>query len=86
MSADLEALAAEELEQAIGLGWAALSRHTPWGDSYVGLTPGGREVEIARSYIWAEAEGGDILCEVTVYAGESRYDHGAKLSRLIRKP
>jgi len=32
-------------------------------------------VEFARNYIWADQEGGDILCEVIVYAGESRYDH-----------
>lgn len=85
-SEDLEATAAEEIERALDLSWAALAKHIPWGDSYVGLSPGGREVEIARSYIWADQPGGDILCEVTVYAGETRYDHGARVSRMIRRP
>jgi hypothetical protein len=86
VSPDLEATAAEELEQAASLQWRQLAPLIPWGDSYVGVSIGGREVEFARSYIWAEEEGGDILCEVMVYAGESRYEHGAKASQLIRKP
>jgi hypothetical protein len=39
----------------------------------------------ARSYIWADGAGGDILCEVTVYGGPSRYGHGVLVSRLIPK-
>jgi hypothetical protein len=83
---DLEATAAEELDRALDLSWKQLSKITPWGDTYVGLATSGREVEIARNYIWAEEEGGDILVEVVVYAGETRYDDGAKVSRIIRKP
>lgn len=83
---DLEASAAEELEHAAGLTWAQLAPLTPWGDTYVGVSTGGREVEFARNYIWAEEPGGDILVEVIVYAGETRYDHGARASRIIRKP
>lgn len=86
MNLDLEATAAEELEHALDLSWSALAKLTPWGDTFTGVSVLGREVEIARSYIWAEQPGGDILCEVTVYAGESRYEHGARLSRLIQKP
>ncbi len=87
MSTDeLETTAAEELEAALSLGWAALAPHVPWGDTYTGISVAGREVEIARNYIWADAEGGDILCEVIVYAGETRYDHGARAARIIRKP
>lgn len=83
---DLEATAAEELERALDLNWRALSKVTPWGDTFTGLTPGGREVEIARNYLWASEEGGDILVEVAVYAGETRYDHGAKLTAVVKKP
>jgi len=85
MNPDLEAVAAEEIDQAVRLGWKALAPHMPWGDTYVGVAPSGREVEIARSYIWAGQPGGDILCEVVVYAGETRYDQGAKLTRVIPK-
>jgi hypothetical protein len=86
MSLEYEATALEELEQALSLGWAQLAPLVPWGDRYTGISTAGREVEIERSYIWAGDPGGDILCEVVVYAGETRYDHGARASRVIRKP
>ncbi|HTK36240.1 MAG TPA: hypothetical protein VL358_13270 [Caulobacteraceae bacterium] len=86
MSADLQATAEEELEQALKLSWRQLSSLIPWGDTYVGIAIGGREVEMSRSYLWAEQEGGDILCEVIVYAGESRYDVGGRASSVIVKP
>ena len=83
---DLESMAQDELSRAMTLSWRDLNKVIPWGDTYVGLSTGGREVYMQRSYIWADQPGGDILCEVNVYAGETRYDQGAKLSRLIRKP
>jgi hypothetical protein len=86
LNPDLEATAAEELEQAVHLSWRQLAPLVPWGDTYVGVSLGGREVEFARSYIWADQAGGDILCEVAVYAGETRYDHGGHASRRIPKP
>ena len=86
MSEELEATAREELGHALDLKWKELAPLIPWGDSYTGISVGGREVEIERSYIWADAPGGDILCEVVVYAGESRYDHGARVAAVIRRP
>jgi hypothetical protein len=86
MSADLQTTAEEELDQALKLSWRQLSSLIPWGDTYVGIAIGGREVEMSRSYIWAEQEDGDILCEVIVYAGETRYDIGGRASRVIPKP
>ena len=38
---------------------------------------------VERSYLWAEKPGGDILCEVVVYPGPTRYDDGARASRII---
>jgi hypothetical protein len=81
---DLDAMAADELERAMTLSWRELSTIVPWGDAYDGFTAAGRQVTVERSYLWAERAGGDILCEVTVYGGPSRYDEGAKLTRLIR--
>lgn len=86
MTVEYESTALEELEQALSLGWAQLAPLVPWGDRYTGISTAGREVEIERSYLWAADPGGDILCEVVVYAGESRYDHGAKVSRVIARP
>jgi hypothetical protein len=58
----------------------------PWGDTFEGISPAGRYVEVERSYIWAAEQGGDILCEVTVYGGPSRYDQGAKVTQIISRP
>ena len=83
---DLTAFAEDELSRALTLSWRELSKITPWGDTFDGLSPAGREVQVERNYIWAAEEGGDILCEVAVFGGPSRYDQGARVSRLIKKP
>lgn len=86
MSEELQATAREELGHALAMLWKDLAPLIPWGDRFTGISVAGREVEIERGYIWALEPGGDILCEVVVYAGETRYDHGARVSELIRKP
>jgi hypothetical protein len=82
---DLAAMAADELERALTLSWRELEAVTPWGDAYDGFSPAGRQVTVERSYLWAEAAGGDILCEVLVYGGQSRWEEGARAQRLIRR-
>jgi hypothetical protein len=82
----LLAAAEEELAQACTLGWPALARITPWGDTYEGYAPGGRAVTFERNYLWSGPPGGDILVEVAAFGGESRRDGTAQLSLLIRKP
>jgi len=79
---DLEEAAREELERASTLGWKELSRHTPWGDSFEGFTPAGREVSFERSYLWEGEAGGDIRVEVTVYEPRG-YEEGVTLHRTI---
>jgi hypothetical protein len=81
---DLESAANEELERACTLGWAQLAKHTPWGDTFEGFTPGGREVCFERSYLWEGEQGGDIRVEVTVYEPRS-YEEGVRLNRSIRR-
>jgi hypothetical protein len=81
---DLEAAAQEELERAVTLGWRQLSLHTPWGDTFDGFTPGGREVCFERSYLWDGEPGGDIRVEVMVYEPRD-YEDGVKLTREIRR-
>ena len=80
---DLAAMAADELERALTLAWRALSAIVPWGDAYDGYTAAGRQVTVERSYLWAEIAGGDILCEVVVYGGPSRWEEGARAAGLI---
>jgi hypothetical protein len=82
---DLAAMARDELSRAVTLSWRDLKAIVPWGDTFEGVSPAGRYVEVERSYIWASEEGGDILCEVTVYGGPSRYDAGERVSRIISR-
>jgi hypothetical protein len=82
---DLLAFAEDELGRAVTLSWRELSKITPWGDTFDGLSPAGRDVQVERNYIWAAEPGGDILCEVAVFGGQTRYDQGARVSRLIKK-
>ena len=79
-------LADEEMERALTLSWQALAKHIPWGDTYEGVGLGGRHVNFERNYVWAEGPGGDILCEVTVFANQPLYDHGARRQARIAKP
>ena len=81
---DLEAAAREELERACTLGWEELSAHTPWGDTFEGFTPEGREVCIERGYLWDGEPGGDIRVEVTVYEPRA-YEEGVTLNRTIAR-
>ncbi len=82
----LAAAAAEELTHAAALDWAALAKVTPWGDAFEGFAPDGSEATFERAYVWAEAIGGDILCEVTVFRGEPGFEDGVRASCLIRRP
>jgi hypothetical protein len=81
---DLEAAALEEIDRACTLGWKELARHTPWGDTYEGFTPGGRAVCFERSYLWEAEAGGDIRVEVNVYEPHS-YEEGARLTRTLAR-
>jgi hypothetical protein len=80
---DLLAMAEDELSRALSLSWRALSKVAPWGDSFEGISPAGRDVIVERSYLWQADVGGDLLCEVAVFGGESRREFGAKVSAVI---
>jgi len=81
---DLEDAAREELDRAMTLGWRQLAALTPWGDTFEGFTPGGREVCFERSYLWEHEAGGDIRVEVNVYERHA-YEEGARLTRSIAR-
>jgi hypothetical protein len=81
--ADLAAMAQDELARAVTLSWRDLERVVPWGDTYEGVSPSGRFVKVETSYIWAQDEGGDILCEVAVFPNDVLYDQGARRSVVI---
>lgn len=81
---DLTEAANDELDRAMTLGWPQLAKHTPWGDTFEGFTPEGREVCFERAYMWDGATGGDIRVEVTVYEARA-YEDGVRLTRIIAK-
>ena len=85
MNEDLELAARDEMERACTLGWRDLAAHTPWGDTYEGFTPQGREVCFERSYLWEGEPRGDIRVEVVVYAPKA-YEQGVRLVRTIARP
>jgi hypothetical protein len=80
---DFADMARDELARALTLSWRDLAAITPWGDSFEGVSPAGREVIVERSYIWRGEKGGDILVEVEVYGGPSRQHHGETASAVI---
>ena len=79
----LQAAAEEELTAACTLKWAELARLIPWGDTYEGVSPANMTVQVERNYLWADAPGGDILCEVAVYLDAAHYAYAARASRVI---
>jgi hypothetical protein len=82
---ELAAMAEDELARACTLTWLALSKITPWGDTYEGFAPSGRPVQVERNYVWANEAGGDVLVEVVVFQNAVLYDQGARVSRVIGK-
>ena len=63
---ELSLMAMEELDAACALAWPEIKAITPWGDSFTGFAPSGREVEIERRYIWAHDPPGAVRVEVEV--------------------
>ena len=82
---DLAAMAHDELARALDLPWRALRRVVPWGDTFDGISPAGRNVQVERSYVWLGEPDGDILCEVRVYPNAPLYDAGESAGAVIPK-
>ena len=82
MDPDLRDAAEEEAQRAIRLAWAQLRPTIPWGDTYEGFTPAGREVCFERAYLWDTVVGGDIRLELSVYEPRD-YEHGVTIETLI---
>lgn len=81
---ELSAMAIEELDIACALTWLDMKSVTPWGDSFTGFAPSGREVEIERRYLWAHEPAGAIAVEVEVRDPGART--GAEAKALINPP
>lgn len=81
---ELSDMAIEELDIACALPWPDMKSVTPWGDSFTGFAPSGREVEIERRYLWAHEPEGSIAVEVEVRAVGT--PTGAEAKALITPP
>lgn len=78
---ELSLMAMEELDAACALPWPDIRKITPWGDSFHGFAPSGREVEVERRYLWAHEPEGAVAVEVEVRAIGAR--QGAEARALI---
>jgi hypothetical protein len=80
---ELAAMAHEELDAACALPFADIRRITPWGDSFLGFAPSGREVEVERRYLWAHEPEGAVLVEVEVRCLPGRERCGAEARAVL---
>lgn len=78
---ELSAMAIEELDVACAMPWPDIKAVTPWGDSFTGFAPSGREVEIERRYLWAHEPEGAVAVEIEVRDTGART--GAEARALI---
>ena len=81
---ELSEMALEELDAACALRWAEMKAITPWGDTYEGMAPSGRAVEIERRYLWAHDPVGAVIIEVEVRDPAKRT--GAEARAVISPP
>jgi hypothetical protein len=81
---ELSSMAIEELDAACALPWPDMKKVTPWGDSFVGIAPSGREVEIERRYLWAHEPAGAVAVEIEIRDVGART--GAEARALITPP
>lgn len=81
---ELSEMAIEELDAACSLDWDDIRRITPWGDSFTGFVPSGREVEVERRYLWAHEPAGAVAVEVEVHDPLART--GAECRAVITPP
>ena len=81
---ELTVMANEELDAACALPWPDIQQITPWGDSFTGFAPSGREVEVERRYLWAHEPAGAVIVEVEVRDPAQRT--GAEARAVITPP
>lgn len=61
---ELTRMAEEEMDLARRLSWRELVRVTPWSDTYMAVSGAGLEVEVQRTYLWADDARAAIRVEI----------------------
>lgn len=84
MTDELRQMADEELDAACALPFPDIVRVTPWGDSFTGFAPSGRQVDVERRYLWAASPPGAVLVEVEVRDPVART--GAEVTAVLTPP
>ena len=73
---ELTVMAQEELDAACAMPFVELKKITPWGDSFVGFAPSGREVEVERRYLWAVEPAGGVVVASRTAATQALAERG----------
>lgn len=81
--AAMEDCCADELSHAVAHEWLELETLVPWTDALPADER--RPHPVTRSYRWADLEGGDMVCEVTVHELPDRSGHVIRRSCVIRR-
>ena len=80
---EMEQHAHDELSHAVAHDWLEMRDLLPWTDTLP--ADDRRPHPVTRSYRWADAEGGDMVCEVTVHELPDRSGHVIRRSCVIRR-
>jgi len=80
---ELEDCCADELSHAVAHQWLELETLLPWTDTLPADER--RAYPVTRSYRWADLEGGDMVCEVTVHELPDRSGHVVRRSCVIQR-
>ena len=79
----LDTLASDELSHAVCHDWEELEAMVPWTDLCEPCAENPHLVH--RTYTWADVEGGDIICRVSVYETPDRKGHVVTRDCVIRR-
>lgn len=79
----MEDCCSDELSHAVAHEWLELESLLPWTDTLP--ADHRRPHPVTRSYRWADLEGGDMVCEVTVHELPDRSGHVIRRSCVIKR-
>ena len=82
---ELTRMAEEEMDLARRLSWKELIRVTPWSDSYTAFSGAGLEVEMRRTYLWADDARAAIRVEITARSLHAPHSEAIEVATVTPK-